>query len=300
MTTPQEVRDACDSRTPLGNTIRIQHTSCSEGKDPCLVIKRVHDGWVYKCHRCGIKGGLGLDTKTPKELIDYVKSFSPELEGQAKFKPYYLPRDSILLSGPNVESGLIPLNAAHQLLRYRLVSKDFMYLDIHYSRWYNRLIFPVRNTELVNPSYLNYKILGWVGRHVVEHGETVAKQYSTPKWLIRREVPGNVYYHFSKYHPENENLVVVEDIISAYRIFRATNTATLALLGTNMSVPLLLRIRKELGESGRMILWLDSDAIDKSVAYWKKAISMSIPTSYVRTESDPKIYSDESIRHELR
>ena len=300
MIIPEEVKNACDSRVPLGHTVRIQHSSCSEGKDPCLVIKRIHSGWVYKCHRCGIKGGMGLDLFTPKELVDYVKSFSPELEVASKFRPYYLPKDAILLSALNVESKLIPIAAPHLLMRYRLTSKDFQYLDVHYSKWYNRLIFPVRNTELVNPSYLNYKILGWIGRHVPAQQESVAKIYSTPKWLIKREVESNIYYHFSKFHPEGPNLVIVEDIISAYRIFRATNTATLALLGTNMSVPLLMRIKKELGEDGRLVLWLDADAVDKSIAYWKKAISLDIPCSYIKTECDPKAYSDDIIRKELR
>lgn len=300
MTTPQEVRNACDSRTPLGHTIRIQHSECSEGKDPCLVLKRVHDGWVYKCHRCGIKGGVGLDTMTPKEVIDYIKPLPSSYDKNCSIKPLYLPRDAILLSASNVESGKIPLRAAHQLLQYRLVSKDFMYLDTHYSEWYNRLIFPIRNTQLVNPDYLNYKVLGWVGRHVPEHNESVAKQYTTPKWLIKREFQCNMYYHFQKYYTDSSNLVVVEDLISAYRIFRATNISTLALLGTNISPELLTRIKKELGDNGRLIIWLDADALDKAVACWKKAISLDIPASYIKTDSDPKTYSDDSIRHELK
>ncbi len=310
MYVPQEVKDVCSNGVhfKMGESTRVLHKEtrsgmpCSEGKDPCMVVKRVENGWLWKCFRCGEKGGVALDLMTPKQIMDITRAVPPELLNNDKpLGPLYLPPDCIAVSPTNVDASRIPMDALHFLLKYRLTAPDFNNLDVHYSPWYKRLIFPIRNTELINPEYINWKLLGWIGRDTNEwlRKQGKGKDYSVPKWLVKRHLPGNMFYHLRNYSCKSTTIVVCEDLISAYRIFKATKLQTLALLGTHVSPALMMRIKSMLDLDGRMVLWLDADALDKSMVYWKKALSLDIPSSYIYTALDPKDYSDTVIKFEL-
>ena len=87
----------------------------------------------------------------------------------------------------------------------------------------------------------------------------------------------------------------MEDIISAIRVHEATGYYTVALLGTWLSDRLRAKLR---GYDIR--IWLDSDAIDKSIKYWNSCRAIGLSAKYIYTDNDPKTYSNEVINANMR
>lgn len=291
---PQEVLDVCDVNDTPGITKRVLHKECSEGKDACLVIKRTDTGWVWICHRCGKRGGVAVDRYSPKSMADYIKPVPTKYKTDCYYKTVFLPVDSFPLSVTRFSYNhqLVPDKCIQWLLSNRITQEDFSYLDVHYSPWYDRVVFPIRNTTLLNETIPAYKTLGWIGRSV---GTTDKK---TPKWLAKQHVP--CVFHYHKYSENDSTIVIVEDLISAYRINRATSLPVIGLLRKSINPALLIKIKKWWEDfNGTVVMWLDKGALKDSISHWKKARALGIRCKYVYTDLDPKAYDDAAIKKQL-
>lgn len=291
---PQEVLDICDVRDTPGVTKRVLHKECSEGKDACLVVKRTDTGWVWKCHRCGNKGGVAVDKYSPKAMAEFVKEVPLKYKTDAYYKSVFLPVDSVPLSADRYQysANNVPNNVVQWLLSNRITQDDYLSLDVHYSPWYDRLVFPIRNTTLLNEHLPAYKTIGWVGRFVG------IRDKKTPKWLIKQHMP--CVFHYHKYSNIDTAIVLVEDLISAYRIHKATGLSVVGLLGKNINTTLVIKIKKWWEDfNGTVIVWLDRDALKDSVTHWKKISSLGIKCKYIYTDLDPKAYDNDVIKNQL-
>ena len=82
------------------------------------------------------------------------------------------------------------------------------------------------------------------------------------------------------------DVIVVEDCLSAIRVNDATGVTTLALLTTSIDNDLMRWFR------GRHIyLWLDADALAKSIKYVQRMRALSIAAHHLHTPKDPKAYN---------
>lgn len=282
-----DIKDILSPTCSVGTTKRIKEHSRNDksvctGTSGALVIRRIVDGWLFKCHRCGDKGKITIEGMSPKEVIQYVKkNVAPSYGSVLKVD---MPSDCVY-----ADSLEVPASVMQHLLKYRITHADVERHGIMWSAGYQRIIFPVTNTTLLNnlQSYSNF--LGWIGKE--PNGARISPK--NPKWLKKIGMESNNFY----YHIENKLIgadpiiVLVEDTISAIRVHVSTGYSVIALLGTALPVGLMTKLRDY-----EIKLWLDKDALDKSLKYWKTCITLGLKCKYVYTPYDPKFYSNEGIR----
>ena len=278
MATPPEVVEIINPSDPIGYTKRVLHRNCSEGKDSCLVVKKIVDGWVYKCFRCGAKGGIKSDGMSPKETLKLIMPREIKVAPQSDA----IPLDTIPMKKREAE---IPLSAYHWLMLYRIGLPQIETYSIGYSPGYKRTIFTIFSTKLFTYGTDHTHIVGWAGRK--------SRREQMPKWLLRKTKTEERLL-FSIVGDDNTH-VIVEDPVSAIRIYEATGYSTIALLGTEfLSTQDLIKIKKSL-----VYIWLDADAVDKATRYLNKCKSLNINSKLIHTQLDPKEYGDSSIHERI-
>lgn len=260
-----------DPEAPIGLPVRYLHESCSKGKGPCLLVTRTDTGWVYYCHRCGLKGFRGLDGM-PMEKIKKWWEAKKNVPKQVE-RTVRLPSDFTLDLSKHPKAGawLMSLGITDfQIQEYR----------IGYSRYFDRLIFPV---------YMGGKLVFWQGRtfhHVTREN---------PKWLSVR-VPRNQDVWFTApCHSGCDRVVLVEDILSALKVSNVAHAV--ALLGVYIPDTLMWRLLKSKKE---VVIWLDQDKTDRSLHYTLRFRSAGIPTSMRSTPLDPKKHTIKQLEEILR
>jgi hypothetical protein len=149
---------------------------------------------------------------------------------------------------------------------------------------------------LVDPSLNAGELVGWVGRgEPLSEFDRDEKSYTFPKWLKKHDkVEGrDVVFFLRDYKSSHKPLVFVEDVPSAIRVYEAFNCEinVCALLGTSVTTSLLMKLKEY-----RMYFWLDADAEQKAIKYWKKALVLGMRAGYIKSTLDPKKYSNASIR----
>ena len=299
---PKELVDACQPTDRVGEVKRIHHLKqhdgsiCSEGKDACLSVHRVHDGWMYKCFRCGICGKVKLDLFTPDQAAHYITSSNHFLSPpSAKFdngKFISMPYDceplfSFSGSEPNP---LVPIEASQWLLKHHIKPSHVVKYGLKWSPSYERIIFPIRSSQFTDVLQMGWNsIYGWIGRSLKP------KSANNPKWLkrIRRDSQDICYHIRGQFRSIelDQAFVIVEDSVSAIRVAEAANCNAIALLGTSMPPRLWKSLR-----TMSVILWLDADAYAKGLALWKRLNQLGINCIHLSSSKDPKSYTDEKIQ----
>lgn len=94
---------------------------------------------------------------------------------------------------------------------------------------------------------------------------------------------------------EHDTIVLVEDLISAIKVSRVTNS--MPIFGSGVSLPLLLRISKLFR---RAKIWLDPDAKMKSLKIALELAELGMRTTNIFTEKDPKDYRTADIREAVQ
>jgi hypothetical protein len=271
-----------------GDVRRIIHefdkegNECSVGKDPCLNIKRTSSGLQYYCHRCEEGGFMKMDGLSPMETLEVIKGMKKrgkeELTLNAEVANLKLPDDVVPVTiddGETWNSKAVPWTAIHWLWAAGFMIPKDIDFELHWSKDYNRLIFPIRDKEGF--------LLGWVGRDVDKSG---------PKYMTRKQTTkkDRLLYICEG----STEVVFVEDIISALKVHKASGYTTVALLTTALSFTLAKMFR------GRELhLWLDGDMMTKSVRKVTRLASFGYRICSIRTLHDPKEYSTDEIREHL-
>lgn len=164
---------------------------------------------------------------------------------------------------------------------YRWVSKYITPMEMldHCVGWSaeeGRLIFPIYD----RPG----NVLMWVGR---------AAEGVKPKWYIHGKK--NEVLHVIEGNPASDALVVVEDIVSAIKVSRITNT--LPIFGTHFP---LERARKLSERFSEVRLWYDCDAKEKALKTALKLSHWFRKVKVVFSEEDPKVYGTSEIGNFLK
>lgn len=128
-------------------------------------------------------------------------------------------------------------------------------------------------------------------------------------WIARDPFPpsGRTKYLFPRetrrgggalYSGDNDRpIVVTEDVLSAYRVHRASGHTAVAAQGVTLDRDALVRIR-----GSGVITWLDPDIYGQDGARRIRASMSRLGdlTANIRLDRDPKYYSDEDIRMYVR
>jgi hypothetical protein len=321
-TIKQKILDAVDPHIKLNDTFRLMHekridgTPCSQGKDPCLSVKRTHDGWVFYCHRCKEEGFISDKDKSPKEVRSMIEKLRTQRENKMLTK-ITLPFDFIPMCKDfnqqicDFTEGTVPWAAYHWMWKYDIKEEEIDTFNIGWSPGYNRVIIPIYEygvfgkRQRIIEDYPR-KLVGWIGREVECSTKEERRAKKIAKYITRKEANNKRIFFVAPFVPKKARhnvynwalsnmIVIVEDAISAMKIWKATGATTVALLNTNIDNSLM---RKCQGK--KVVIWLDRDARTKAIGYASRFNQFGIDVLNISTGKDPKAYNQAFIAVQIK
>lgn len=226
---------------------------CSGGssREKSFSVTRKDVRLVFVCHRasCDLRGEIGA--------------------GRSSVVPNQPHRRSGRERYAALGKGALPPQIASLLLnKYGLCSRDvsrglLRWTEAHSPTGYGRLVLPILDSAGYPSGYVARKMDSQNGPKTF----TMAEQHEGA-WYLNRT---------------STHLIIVEDQLSALRISRHLNAV--ALLGTNLSEPILTAIKK--GKFAKVFLALDRDAFPLSI---KMAVRLrsQLPLTVLRLPKDIK------------
>lgn len=212
------------------------------------------DGHSY-CYRCG-----------------YYSSGSQIARFLNKDKHEGLERHHCYL--PNDCDVNYPQVALDWIGQYELNRNDLLANNSLWSESKSRLYFPVYGPE---------GLLAYQGRYF---GNDVSQK----KWWGKGDFR-NIFAFFGK---AGRSLVLVEDVISAIKVSRFTQTMWLS--GNSIGKDRWRRLYNLLPEGLQCIIWLDPDMYTHSIKESKLGASYGVKTTVILSTKDPKECSYENIK----
>lgn len=253
-----------------GRRIRIE--CCA--KDKSLMVSNEERGFRAYCFRCGPRGFIAHGDFSIDQLRRRRDEFALLQEAHVR-----LPKDF---------TTEIPPNEAVWLYRAGISTAMAKHYGFGFSQSLKRVVLPV---------YRDSALIGFTARSTINE---------KPKYIERMQAPSSAIFTAdpatrlpsSEDWPEGSgpDLVITEDILSAVRVGRISKKCV-ALLGTSASADQLTCL---VGAS-TVAIWLDPDRAGR-VAAQKIERTLTLQgykTKRVRTERDPKFYSNREIRRLL-
>lgn len=267
-----------DPRSWLPQAKELAEGKSARGGHDCgpgsvLVVSHKSDGWSAWCFRCAEKGWVPKPLPT---LAERVARKQAQLLADEEME-----RDPRPPYPPVFDVQQWPLQARVWLYKAGLFNEDIERLGAYYHERSRRVILPVvKDGELVY----------WQGRNVG------LCELDAPKYINPRVDRSQLVAEFGT----GPDIVLTEDILSAYRVGMATEAWS--LLGTKLPTPILVRL---LEAKRHVFVWLDDDAHGNNPGQHAAAIilrtltNVGIPCSNIRTTKDPKLLSRAEIQEVL-
>ncbi len=304
------ILEAIDPYIETGDSFKLMHEyrldgrECSMGKDPALSVQRTKDGWIYYCHRCGEQGFIADKDKSPKEVDSMIKRLQEQKPSKV-LAAVTLPHDFTPLckdyesQNMDYRESPIPLKAYHWLWQYNIREEDIDHFNIGWSQGYNRVIIPVYEYAITwnmnHEENIAHKLIGWVGRELDCQTKEERRAKKIAKYLTRKQKKGDRIYFtaFGNKH-FGDIFVIVEDIISAIKINRATGTTVIALLTSHLDSDLIKKC-----QGRNVLIWLDRNMLAKAIGYMTRFKQFGVNISNISTSKDPKVYNEAFIRQQI-
>lgn len=254
-----------------GRRARVGH-DCGPGA--CMIVEHKAEGWSSYCHRCADKGWVPKPMPT---LAERVARKQAQLLADKEIE-----RDPRPPYPPTFDVQQWPLQARVWLFKAGLFVEDIADLGAYYHEPSRRVILPVTKDG---------KLVYWQGRNV-GLCELGAPKYINPS-VDRAELVAE--------YGTGPEIVLTEDILSAYRVGMATEAWS--LLGTKLPTPILVRL---LNAKRPVFVWLDDDDHGNNPGQHAAAVikrtltNVGIPCTNIRTTKDPKLLSRAEIKEVLR
>lgn len=231
-----------------------------------LYVKQTDRGELWHCHNCGASGFIPKGNLTPTELIKYLNSLSVIPSQSGEQREIKLPYDF---------SEDLPKNALQWFYKYGLFKEDITRFHFGFSAKYNRIILPVFTDETL--VYYQSRSL-----------DKPTKE--NPKYInVRQSGAKNVFFRNFSF-TEKPELVVVEDILSAVKVGKVTNSVS--LLGSYMPDSFY----DLCDDFNKIWIWLDRDKLRSSIKYANKLrLKTGKQVKVVVMDKDPKEYSVEEV-----
>ena len=274
-----------DKFNKKGDPFRMKHdlkmdgSVCTENhKSPALVITRDTSGWKWHCHRCSESGFIGDKFVNPDATVSKVKQIQkPETPHETYIVT--LPHDFIPLVEKCGDQSYyipeVPFEAHSWLWNYNILGDKMEEFGFGWSQMYQMVILPLYSSD---PRVLN----GWIGRRILD--KTKGKYHiQKPKGSLER-----LYFTVNS---GTIQTILVEDCVSAIRVNDATGITTTALLTTSIDEDLTRKLQGK-----EVYVWLDADALSKSVKMVSRLRAFGIKTKHIYTSKDPKCYNNVAIK----
>lgn len=213
-----------------GHSAKYNHVTCLMGEDTRkrFGVKHVDDAYLWHCFNCGNSG-------------------------------YYRPRETV--SRIKLMSGTDKVSASHSTIseKYRHFSeKNLHKFNIMGQLWLGAYGFTPEMVDTYNIREISTGIvLPFGGFTEINRGYQLRRYDKKPKYITVMP-SGMVKSHYMKSSNmfKGDKLVVVEDLLSAYKLHYA-GYSTLCLLGTKLDTGILPTIL--LDNPKRVVVWLDDD-----------------------------------------
>lgn len=248
-----------------GDTIHIHH--CKEGRgNDRLYISNKEGTYLFYCHHCGKSGSL-------RDKLNRVNNRISKKDLRTIHVNHHIPSD--VESDPSkwsIEARLWPLKAS--------ISND-MIKEVG-------MVWCARTNRVYVPISFGGEYIGFVSRRIDPDD-------GTPKYITKCDKTKKDRFLFVK-HVDNtsKDVVLVEDILSCLRLNQLGYNAV-ALLGVNVDDSLFRYLREHYS---RFHVWLDNDNTQVKLAQVKIKNKLELigPSRIIKTEKDPKEYTDDEIR----
>lgn len=261
------VRDFCDPEAPLYVSQRYKHDvpECSAGKDACLIVTRVPSGWVYFCQRCDRGGMIPLDGMSVEETRRYIRARKSAPSRELKWT-VQLPLDF---------TTEIPASGLAWLYKYGIKPDEIRRFGIGYSKREGRVILPVYDGD---------RLVFWQGRYTGDYEKDGVDKYRSQKAAKRDDI----YFRLIR---DTEDVVLVEDVLSAIKVGRVTSSVGLLYAHTPE------KLIRELAKRYRTVcIWLDPGKAVQTAFKFTRCRQLGLPVRRVYSPKDPKYYGEEEIR----
>ena len=252
----------------IGQQVHVNHVGCPSGEDTKrrLYIKRTDRGLVAYCHHCA-KSGSAKDDNTGRLSSWLTKK-------EAVISKLYAPPVLAPLS----------LDGMVWLCKYYCDPKSDSFSGVYLKK--NNVALKLHDPENT--------VIGCQVRDLVSN--------ATPKYLTHY-THGSNNGDASWFKAYKQHLVITEDYLSAYRVAKDTNFASVALLRTTVSDRTLLQIH-ELGYKS-ITIWLDPDSagIEGAIKVQKKLTHFLPANTIVRVlklDKEPKECTVEELKTYLK
>lgn len=209
-----------------GEQVNVNHTTCDAGEDTRrrMYVKNVDGAFMWHCHNCGDSG-------------------------------YYRPRETI----SRIKEGTLTIGEPykHSYPTWNEVkhTRQFSEFKLENQLWLSRYEFNEACCALVNiteDTRTNCLVLPTYTYGHEVHGYQMRSLHSYPKYVTVCE---SKYSYLQANDDDDKPLVIVEDLLSSYKLYLA-GTNSLAMLGTSPSKEALGIISRGYN---RVVLWLDDD-----------------------------------------
>jgi hypothetical protein len=276
---PRELKAVVDAQIPVGASRRVVHDDCSDGKDAALSVKRVAEGYVFNCFRCGYKGFVGNRKLPAAQILRMVNNMS--VKPHMEVEDLSLPEDMVLLNDQADSS--VPIEAFQYLWEGGITDRLMKRYDFGWSDSFQRVIIPIRDEEGT--------LLAWLGRDPYYDKD---KGYSQAKYILRKQKGVQRRVYFTCHNTKAQKVVFVEDVLSAIRVHEATELEAVALLTTSVGSDLL---REYMAYD--IVIWLDPGKLADMVGLTARCQSYGINCKFISTAKDPKAYNNIGIREQF-
>lgn len=246
-----------------GQRARVSH-DCAD--DRSMIVSAGDKGWSAHCFRCGDGFVPYPQESLSDRLARLRKQVAYERVAASSIK---VPRGTSNLSE-------WPLSAKVWLYSAGLSNDDIYLLGATWNDRMQRVVLPVRDRG---------ELVFWQARN------TGPVTPSRPKYLAPAVDRSRLVATYGSYRTK----VLVEDILSAYKVASRTGYEAWAIMGTSISDHCLARMATE--KADHYYLWFDPDkGGDKAFADISPKLAMlGAKVTHVRSDVDPKKLSRQEI-----
>ena len=279
----RSVFDGLEGQLEVNKQTAVNHVNCPAGKDTRqrLYIKRIGaSAFIGHCFNCG-QSGYKFSNKTHR---------ADDLIGHRLKKEHF---DQVRKIKSIILTDDFPLHVQEYLLKYHVTPEEALKeLGYRYVQSIDGLYMPLYQDvsfSASSPSRFQIREMGDKRARYTTHGKCDA---------------GLMFGLVSSRPSLARGLVIVEDQISAYRVYRDSGVKTtdaLALLGTNLPTPALGCIK--LRGPSKILVWLDNDVAGQigSVKI-RDTLAPVLPNAKISVVTDmpqPKSLTPEKLKETL-
>lgn len=237
--------------------------NCGSSRTPAFARYTDGHGW---CFSCGYREPpTRMEPQLSKGVVISIESVR---SGPSRVRPI-----------PEEAKPYLGVPALLWLKKYGITAKE---VSNHSLLWWDErkwLIFPYYST----PDHL----AGWQARNF-------DPKFPDQKWMTYGQIKEHMHLIAADVSTLGEVVVLVEDIVSAIKVGR--HITCMPLFGAHISLTGILRLARTFSGVG---LWLDSDKEVEARLYASRASQYMSNTYVIKTELDPKEYTDGQIREQL-